>query len=78
MFIHKLGGSWLDHPFWKQAFLLNDAKQIRRIAQTGIHEIWIDTSKGLDVFVAPNPTAASAMAPATAPIPPRGNPQAPA
>ena len=53
MFIHKLGGSWLDHPFWKQAFLLADAKQIRRIAQSGIHDIWIDTSRGLDVAVAP-------------------------
>ena len=57
MFVHKLGGSWLDHPFWKKAFLLSDAKQIRRIAQSGIHDIWIDTERGLDVPVAPTAAA---------------------
>jgi len=58
MFIHRLGGSWLDHPFWKKAFLLADAKQIRRIAQSGVHEIWIDTSRGLDVMTVPTEVSA--------------------
>lgn len=49
MFVHRLGGSWLDHPFWKKAFLVDAPTQVRKVAQSGIHEIWIDTARGVDV-----------------------------
>jgi len=48
MFLHSLGGSWLDHPFWRNAFLL-EAKDVRRIRASGVTEVVIDTARGLDV-----------------------------
>lgn len=49
MFIQELGGAWLDHPFWRSSFKLDDAQTIQKIRSSGIHEAWIDTAKGLDV-----------------------------
>jgi putative nucleotidyltransferase with HDIG domain len=51
MFIQELCGSWMEHPFWRSAFLLKDPADITRIRDSGIKEVWIDTHKGLDVPV---------------------------
>ncbi|THF66942.1 HD-GYP domain-containing protein [Pseudothauera nasutitermitis] len=50
MYIQELCGSWMEHPFWRNSFLLDDPGDIRRIAECGIHEVWIDTDKGLDAL----------------------------
>lgn len=49
MYVHELCGSWIDHPFWRNAFKLNDAKDVRRVVESGVREVWIDTKKGFDV-----------------------------
>jgi len=49
MHLHELCGSWMSHPFWRASFLLKDPQDIRRILDSGIKEVWIDTGKGLDV-----------------------------
>ena len=49
MFLQELCGSWMEHPFWRSAFVLKDPKDIRRIIDSGIKEVWIDTAKGRDV-----------------------------
>lgn len=49
MYIDELCGSWMDHPFWKTSFKLEDKKDLAALQQSGIREVWIDTSKGLDV-----------------------------
>jgi putative nucleotidyltransferase with HDIG domain len=49
MFIHEICGSWMDHPFWKKAFLLSADEDLNALKTCGIQEIWIDTEKGLDV-----------------------------
>ena len=49
MHIHKLSGSWINHPFWRSTFLLDDPKDMRALLSSGLREIWIDTAKGLDV-----------------------------
>lgn len=49
MHVHELCGSWLDHPFWRTRFLVNEARDIDRLADGGVAEVWIDVSKGLDV-----------------------------
>jgi len=49
MFLHEFCGSWMDHPFWKAKFVLSDKADMKRIADSGIKEVWIDTSKGLDI-----------------------------
>ena len=47
MCLHQVCGSWMDHPFWRSSFLLKEA-DIAKIAECGIAEVWIDSSKGLD------------------------------
>lgn len=52
MFIHDLNCGWLDHPFLKSKFHLRDAGTIDKIRSLGIKELYIDTIKGADVFLA--------------------------
>lgn len=49
MYVHDFCGSWMDHPFWRAKFVLKEIKDLARIMATSIEEVWIDTSKGLDV-----------------------------
>ena len=48
MYVHKLGRSWMDHPFVKSQFQVKDSNIIQKIASSGIREVLIDTSKGLE------------------------------
>ncbi|SAL48734.1 two-component response regulator [Caballeronia udeis] len=47
MFLHSLDRRWLDHPFWKNSFLLT-AIDIEKIVASGIASIVIDTDRGLE------------------------------
>ena len=49
MYIHELGGSWMDNPFWRNAFLLDDPKDLQTVISTQLKWLWIDTTKGLDI-----------------------------
>lgn len=49
MFICEFCGSWMEHPFWKTRFLLDDEKDMQAIVASGIKELWIDVSQGVDV-----------------------------
>lgn len=49
MYIHEFCGSWMEHPFWKSQFMLKDAQDMQRIVDSGMREMWIDTSRGLDI-----------------------------
>ena len=49
MFVHEFCGSWMEHPFWRGAFLLDDPKDLETILSTSLKEVWIDTSRGHDV-----------------------------
>lgn len=49
MFVKELCGSWMEHPFWRSSFLLNSEKDLHSLRESSIQEVWIDTSKGLDV-----------------------------
>jgi putative nucleotidyltransferase with HDIG domain len=51
MFIQELKGAWIDHPFWKKAFKLEDISDLTKLQASVIKEVVIDTSKGLDVEV---------------------------
>lgn len=50
MYIHKISGNWMDHPFWKNSFLLKDQTDLEKLKSSNI-EIWIDTDKGLDIEI---------------------------
>ncbi|MES2264801.1 MAG: HD-GYP domain-containing protein [Pseudomonadota bacterium] len=60
MYIHDLSCDWMTHPFVRNRFLLSSGDEIRKIIQAGIHDVVIDSSKGLDVQDAP--TLAEAQA----------------
>jgi HD-GYP domain-containing protein (c-di-GMP phosphodiesterase class II) len=49
MFVEELCGSWMDHPFWQTRFLLTSPKDLDRLKSSVVREVFIDTSKGLDV-----------------------------
>ncbi len=51
MYVHRLCGSWLDHPFWKSAILLTDRRQLAQIRSSAVRKAWIDTTRGCDVSV---------------------------
>ena len=48
MFITELCGSWMEHPFFKTKFLLEDSSDLESLIKSGIKEVWINTDKGLD------------------------------
>jgi HD-GYP domain-containing protein (c-di-GMP phosphodiesterase class II) len=49
MHLKEFCGSWMEHPFWRTAFVITDPKDIESILASSIKEVWIDSSKGLDV-----------------------------
>lgn len=49
MYIHEFCGSWMEHPFWRTKFLLSDPKDLNTLRASNIKEVWIDSSKGLDI-----------------------------
>ena len=49
MYINEFCGSWMEHPFWKAKFVVDSDKDLQRIRDSGIDEVWIDVSKGLDL-----------------------------
>lgn len=49
MHIHELKGAWVDHPFWKTKFVLNDPADLKLLQTSIIKEVVIDVSKGVDV-----------------------------
>jgi len=51
MYIHNFCGSWIDIPFWKKSFFITSDDLCERVRSCGVHEIWIDIDKGLDVLI---------------------------
>lgn len=49
MYLQEICGSWMDHPFWKKSFELTDPKDLKMLTECDIHEVWINTEKGLDI-----------------------------
>jgi putative nucleotidyltransferase with HDIG domain len=45
MYIQKLGGSWMKHPFLRSSFLLTNPDDIKSILEAGIEDVWIDEEK---------------------------------
>jgi len=69
MHLHQLCGPWLDHPFWKTKFVLQDPTDLQKLRASGVRELWIDSAKGLDVEP-PKPLAAVPAAAQTPVAPP--------
>jgi len=48
MFIHDLNCGWMAHKFMRSRFLLTKESEFNKILESGINELYIDNSKGLD------------------------------
>ncbi|HJV79709.1 HD-GYP domain-containing protein [Noviherbaspirillum sp.] len=59
MFIHDFSCHWMDHPFLRNQLLVSSDEEIAKIKAAGIHEVYIDTDKGLDAKDAPTAQEAS-------------------
>ena len=49
MYLEEFCGSWMEHPFWRNSFVITDASDIEALRASSIKEVWIDSAKGLDV-----------------------------
>ena len=81
MFIQSLEGSWLDHPFWKSKFLLEEQDDLRALQSSGVESVWVDQEQSLAPAFAhldgPKPAAEPAAAtPAVVEALPAATPQA--
>ena len=80
MYIHRFEGSWIDHPFWKARFLLQEPRDLQKIQDSAVTAVWIDIAKGLDCpppaecppavdpVLLSEPVAAPAIAPEVPPV----------
>jgi putative nucleotidyltransferase with HDIG domain len=48
MYIHDLNCGWMDHSFFRRRFPLKREEDLKKIHESGITEVYIDTEKGLD------------------------------
>ena len=62
MYVHRIEGKWLDHPFWRNSFLISDEKMLDTLHSLGGQDIWIDTARGTD-----EPAPPASASPATMP-----------
>ncbi|MGP1716393.1 MAG: HD-GYP domain-containing protein [Methylophilus sp.] len=49
MYICALKGAWIDHPYWRTNFVLNDQTELQKLQQSRVNEVVIDVQQGLDV-----------------------------
>ncbi|MDP3521435.1 MAG: HD-GYP domain-containing protein [Hydrogenophaga sp.] len=49
MYIQGFEGSWMDHPFWRNRFVLEEPKDLARVLASGVTGVWIDITLGDDV-----------------------------
>ncbi|MHA3904946.1 HD-GYP domain-containing protein [Castellaniella sp. WN] len=83
MYVHDLGGSFLDHSFWRSRFLIQNERKLRRLQESKLEWVLIDTGRGVDVSsgepgtATPAPrTASGAAQPASKPADAAASPPA--
>lgn len=50
IYIHSFNINWFKHPFLGNKKLIKDYQAIEKIRKSGVQEVLIDTTKGLDVY----------------------------
>ena len=66
MHLHALDGAWLDHPFWKTRFTLDDPADLVRLRASKVSACWIDVDRGSDVSPSDQTPPAVSVEPPTA------------
>ncbi|MCW5610502.1 MAG: HD-GYP domain-containing protein [Rubrivivax sp.] len=70
MFLARVEGRWLDHPFWRASFAIERVEVLAQLRECGVKECWIDVARGLDVAAPAAPAPAAPPASLHAPAPP--------
>ena len=74
MHLHAFEGAWVDHPFWRTRFVIDDEAVLQKAIAGGVRECWIDVERGVDVAVvvperapppSPPPAPVAALAPSS-------------
>ena len=68
MYLHDLDGPWIDHPFWRNRFVLSSPADLRKLAESAVKEVWIDPGLGLDMAVSAEASGTLPASPRTAAI----------
>lgn len=53
VFVHDFNSGWLHHPFLSNRVLIKTENEIAKVVKHKIHEVYIDTEKGMDIDDAP-------------------------
>ena len=56
MFVHDFNCGWMEHPFFRNRMMIKNEEMIQKVASVGVRELYIDTSRGMDVRDAPEKT----------------------
>lgn len=87
MYIQRLEGGWLDHPFWRNQFLLDDPADLAAIRESGLSGVIVDDARSRATTTSPRlaairalveaeePTAAETLPPPLPPMPPKQSPK---
>lgn len=67
MYVQELGGSFLDHSFWRSRFLISSEGKLRRLQKSRLEWVLIDTARGIDVQDAAPAQPGAASSPAGKP-----------
>ncbi|MFN3389457.1 MAG: HD-GYP domain-containing protein [Allosphingosinicella sp.] len=75
MYVARVEGSWLQHPFWKSSFRIMNAEELAALRESGVSAVWIDPARsaaadteGDDVPAAEAPAGEPAAAPPPSPV----------
>lgn len=49
MYVQDLGGSFLDHSFWRSRFLISNDRKLQKLQKSRLEWVLIDTDRGVDV-----------------------------
>lgn len=49
MYIERLEGDWLDHPFWRSGFVLSAPSDVEKLINSAVDAVVIDEAKGVAV-----------------------------
>ncbi len=68
MYVQDLGGSFLDHSFWRSSFLITNQRKLQKLQSSRLEWVLIDAARGVDVLPeGASDTTAVAAASAQAP-----------
>jgi len=76
MHLHAFDGPWMDHPFWRTRFVVDDEADLKKARASAVRHVWINVAQGLDVCAPEQqtPQAAAVAAPPSPPPPPLAPP----